>query len=210
MSSALIWGASGGMGQALIEHLSAQEWTTYAAARHSSRIPTIADNIYEFQANDEHSIQQVVLQVAQQAGEVDLMVYAAGTLTYEKIGDMSLDGWLNTLHSNLTGAFLVAKHGLPLLANNGHMVFIGAYVDHLRLPKMGAYAAAKAGLEELVTILSKENRRQRFTIVHPGAVNTPFWENVTFKMPADAKSPTQVAQDILQYHLSGKMGILNL
>jgi NAD(P)-dependent dehydrogenase (short-subunit alcohol dehydrogenase family) len=123
---------------------------------------------------------------------------------------MPLEGWLNTFHSNLTGAFLMAKHGLPLLANNGHMMFIGAYVDHLRLPKMGAYAAAKAGLEELVTILGKENRRQRFTIVHPGAVNTPFWENVTFKMPADAKPPAQVAQDILQYHQSGKMGILNL
>ena len=124
---------------------------------------------------------------------------------YEK---MSPPSWNAVFHSNLTGAFLTAHQTLHLVNAGGQVAFIGAYVDHLILPKMGAYAAAKAGLETLVSVLQKENRKLNLTLVKPGAVDTLFWENAPFKMPADAKSPEIVANSLLDQYKKGERGTL--
>ena len=210
MPVALIWGASGGMGASLVTLLKSKGWTIYAAARNSEAVSDDVELCVEFDANDPHSIEAALMRVAQETDGVDLVVYAAGGLTYDKLDAMSYEDWQSTMNSNVNGAFWAAQHSLNLLVQGGHMVFIGAYVDHLRLPKMGAYAAAKAALAELVSVLAKENRRQRFTVVRPGAVDTAFWEQVGFKKPADAKSPDQVAQAILAHYEAGESGDLNL
>lgn len=210
MPNALIWGASGGIGSALVQALKSREWQVVAVARHTEHIPDIADHTYEFNASDEHSFQQVAMFAAQEVSEFDLVVYAVGDLTYEKLDRMAYEGWQDTINSNLNGAFLAAHHSLPLLKKGGHMFFIGAYIDHVRLPKMGAYAVAKAGLEELVNLLAKENRRKNFTLVRPGAVDTNFWEQVSFSKPDDAKAPTVVAQAIIDHYQSEADGALDL
>jgi 3-oxoacyl-[acyl-carrier protein] reductase len=125
------------------------------------------------------------------------MVYAVGELTYAKMDEMQIESWDMTIQSNLTGAYLVTAAALPIMNVGGNLVFIGAYLDHLHLPKMGAYVASKAGLQELVAVLAKENRKYKFTLVRPGPVDTPFWEQVALRLPADAKPPRQVAQAIV-------------
>jgi short-subunit dehydrogenase len=99
---------------------------------------------------------------------------------------------------------------IHLINEGGQATFIGAYIDHLILPKMGAYAAAKAGLETLVDILQKEHRKVNFTLVKPGAVDTPFWQNAPFKMPGNAKSPEAVAEAIVAQYRQGARGVLAL
>ncbi len=210
MGSALIWGASGGIGAALVAHLGSMGWQVYGAARHTSRIPRSAQLALDFDADYEHSFEAVTMRVAQETTELDLMVYAVGDVAYAKLSEMGLKGWHATLQSNLTGAYLAALYGLDLLKEGGHLVYIGAYLDHIRLPKMGAYVAAKAGLAELVTVLQKEHRKHRFTVVRPGATATGFWDKVTLKLPADAKQPNQVAAAIVQHHINGGSGDLDL
>ncbi len=211
MPNALIWGASSGMGQALVNQLSDAGWTTYAVARDTSKIPSTADYTYEFDADSPDSISQACFLVSQQVdGVVDLTVYFSGNLAYDKLDAIGYDGWMATMNSNLNGAFLCATESLHLMEKGGHLMFIGAYIDHIRLPKMGAYAVAKAALAELVTMLRKENRRMNISIIRPGAVDTPFWEQVSFKKPDDAKSPDVIAQTIIQHYDSNKGDDINL
>jgi len=75
---------------------------------------------------------------------------------------------------------------------------------------LSAYAAAKAGLEDFVIALSKEQRKKRFTVVRPGAVDTPLWEKVTLKLPSGAASPKKVAIKILEAYQNGHDGKLDL
>lgn len=210
MATAMIWGASGGIGQALVAGFKGRDWRVIAVARDASRIPPEADLSVEFEANSPAAIATAIHAAAMETDAIDCCVYAAGSLAYNKVSDMTDENWYATLHSNLTGAFLVAQHSLPLLRQGGSMLFIGAYVEHLQLPKMAAYAAAKAGLAELVNVLAKENRRHRFAVVRPGAVDTPFWQQVSFKMPADAKAPQVVAEAIVDYASAGTTGDINL
>lgn len=211
MPEALIWGASGGIGGALVTALKSANWRVFAAARDQARIPAGADVRLPFDAAAESSIAEAALVIAHETSGLDLMVYAAGELEAEKLLDLSTAGWQSTLDANLTGAYLAARSSLNLMREGGHMVFIGAYVEQILLPKLGAYAAAKAALVPFVTILAKENRKRKFTLVRPPAVNTPFWQHLPFSLPDDKKlSPEQVAAAILAHVQSGASGELNL
>jgi NAD(P)-dependent dehydrogenase (short-subunit alcohol dehydrogenase family) len=210
MPDALIWGASGGIGQALVSELDVAGWRIFAAARDKATIPSVAYESYRFDAADQSAIKDIAKDLAHKTGGLDLWVYAAGELQASLIRKMGPDAWSAVLRSNLDGAFLTASQTVHLVKDGGQATFIGAYVDHLILPKMGAYAVAKAGLEPLVQVLQKENRKVNFTLVKPGAVDTDFWKNAPFKMPADAKSPTVVAQAIITQFESGKSGVLAL
>ncbi|MBN2472133.1 MAG: SDR family NAD(P)-dependent oxidoreductase [Anaerolineae bacterium] len=210
MADALIWGASGGIGQALVRTLKEQGWRVLAAARETSRIPGEADFTYYFDAALPHTINETQLLVAQDSPGLDLVIYAAGDLRPDLLKSASVDDWAAVMHANLSGAFLVASKSLYLLNDGGHMMVMGAYVDHVVLPKMAAYAVAKAGLETMIAVLRKENRKHKFTVVRPGAVDTPFWEKAPFKKPADAKSPEAVAQAIVAHYRTGENIDLNL
>ncbi len=210
MPQALIWGASGGIGSALVRNLKGGGWVVYAAARDESRIPAEADLALTFGAGSEYSIQTAVTGVAYDTSELDLVVYAAGGLTASTVSDFAADDWQAVIDANLTGAYLCAKHSLPLLKPGGHMVFIGAYTEKITLPRFAAYAGAKAALETFVSVLAKENRRQKFTLVKVGAVDTPFWQHVPFALPKTALSPDGLAAQLLERVTSDVSGVVEL
>lgn len=210
MPEALIWGASGGIGSALVTHLKSWGWTVFAAARDERRIPPAADFTCRFDAAAPHTIASIPAMIAPQSDGLDLMVYAAGALRAGLLEQLDAESFAQVLNSNVTGAYLAAQASLPLMKAGGHLVFIGAYIEHLLLPKMGAYAAAKAALAPLVTVLQKENRKLRFTLLRPGPVDTPFWQHAPFRLPKDARAPQMIAEAILTQHESGASGELNL
>jgi 3-oxoacyl-[acyl-carrier protein] reductase len=210
MPEALIWGAAGGMGQALVNQLISAGWRVFAASRNTEAIPDGVQERYNFDAANPDDIKEIAINLAYETNGLDLWVYAAGELQADLLGKMTPQAWSTVLDSNLNGAFLAISHTVHLLNEGAQAAFIGAYVDHLILPKMGAYAVAKAGLEPLISVLQKENRKLNFTLVKPGAVDTAFWQNAPFKMPADAKSPDIVAQAIIDQYQQGARGVLAL
>lgn len=209
MPEALIWGASGGIGSAIVTLLREKGWRLFAAARDESRVPP-ADLICTFDAANDYSFKETAMKVAHESNGIDLVVYAAGGLVAAPVADINSDGWSAVIESNLSGAMRSAQVSVPLMKEGGHMMFIGAYIDHLILPKFAAYAAAKAGLEPLIGILAKEHRKHKFTVVHPGAVATAFWDNAPFSLPKTAKQPLIVAEAILARWESGESGKLDL
>jgi len=210
MPDALIWGAAGGMGQALINQLNNAGWRVFAASRDKDAIPDGVFERYRFNATDYNAIRDIAIDLAHQTSGLDLWVYAAGELQADLLSKMSPNAWSAVLDSNLNGAFLTISQTVHLIKDNGQAAFIGAYIDHLILPKMGAYAVAKAGLEPMVSVLQKENRKINFTLVKPGAVATNFWENAPFRMPTNAKSADIVAQAIVAQYENRQRGILAL
>lgn len=211
MPEALIWGASGGIGRALVTQLKAEGWRVYGAARNEENIPAEADATYPFDANDPQSVEQVALLLAQDIEDsLDLMVYAAGGVVPGPFDKLDPAGWQATMAANLDGAYLAARSSLNLLSKTGQMMFIGAYVHKITLPRMGAYATAKAGLETMVAILQKENRKRPITLVRPPAVDTDFWDNVPFSKPESALDPAEVAAAMLRHAAEGGGGSLDL
>jgi NAD(P)-dependent dehydrogenase (short-subunit alcohol dehydrogenase family) len=198
------------MGRALVQVLRQDGWRVFAAARDTSRIPDGVYRRYRFDASDHGTIKAIAIDLAHETEGLNIWAYAAGQLRADLLHKMTPAHWNDVLHSNLNGAFLTATQTIHLVREGGQVAFIGAYVDHLHLPKMGAYAAAKAGLEAFVAVLQKENRKLNVTLVKPGAVATPFWENAPFKIPAEAKSPEVFAAALLAQYKQEERGTLAL
>ncbi len=210
MPEALVWGASGGIGGALVSLLAEQGWKAYAAARREQNVPAVAAASFPFEASDPYSVDSAALSVAQDSAGLDLVVYAAGGLVAQTLDSFDPAAWRAVIDANLTGAFLTAKASIPLLKEGGHIMLLGAYVDKITLPRFSAYTAAKAGLESLATILQKEQRKLKVTLVRLPAVDTPFWLNAPFKLPAGALRPESVAQAMYERWQSGASGPLDL
>lgn len=210
MPTAFIWGASGGIGSAIVRHLKANNWTVYGAARNPGNIPGEADDTFTFNASNPESYKEIALLLAQQEAELDLVVYAAGGIQAGTLEDLGPQKWGQVLDANLNGAYLGVQSLLHLVPKGGHVMVVGAYVHKVTLPKFGAYTTAKAALEPMMTIFAKENRRKHFTLVRPPAVASPFWENVPFNLPDGALQPEAVAAAVLQQYEAGKDGVLDL
>ncbi len=210
--TAMIWGANGGIGRALVSQLTTAGW----------QILTVCRDVGPFEEDDsvialemthitaEASLQQVVMEAGYEIDAVDLWVYTVGDITSAKVADMSLTGWQKIIDANLTGAFLATNRSLPLLAPKAHLMFVGAVQERLRLPGLAAYAAAKAGLEAFAEALRKELRKHPVTVVRPGAVDTSFWDKVPLKLPKDAMTPAKVADKMIEAYEAKHKGLLDL
>ena len=208
--TALIWGAGGGIGRALVEKLSDQGWKTIAISRDSSELISLTDHVIEADVAEPRDVEAAVYAAAMETESVDLWIYAVGDITSAKVGDMDDGSWARILNANLSGAYLATHHSLPLLTEDAHLIYLGAVSERLRLPGLSAYAAAKAGLEAFGEALGKEERKKRVTVVRPGAVATSLWDKVPMKVPADAPTPAKVAGRILEASESGHKGVLDL
>lgn len=212
MKTALIWGAGGDIGRALVKQLVADNWTVHAVAHRpgDAILADLTPHVIDADVAVPYEVQMAITTVSQEATQIDLAIYAAGDITSTKVSEMTPEAWGRILDANLTGACLTTHYSLPLLADDAHLVFVGAISERLRLPGLSAYSAAKAGLEAFVEALGKEERKRRVTLVRPAAVKTSFWEKVPFSMPANALSPETVASRILEAYGQGHKGTLDL
>jgi NAD(P)-dependent dehydrogenase (short-subunit alcohol dehydrogenase family) len=210
MKTAMVWGAGGSIGRALVTQLVSEDWSVVALTHQPTNLADLTPHVINTDVASPYEVELAIATTSQIVDEVDLWVYAVGDITSSKTVDMSPDAWLRIIDANLTGAFLTTHYSLPLLAGDAHLVYLGAISEQLRLPGLAAYAAAKVGLEAFAEALGKEERKRRVTVVRPGAVNTPFWEKVPLRLPTSALSPDAVAQHIVDAHQQGHKGLLNL
>lgn len=210
MAGAMIWGASGGIGRALVSTLVAEGWDVVGVCRQDTELDALTPHVIAADVTVELDVRQAVMAAAQSVGEVALWIYSVGDIASTKVGDTDLATWQRLVGANLDGAFLATRHSLPLLSDDAHLIYLGARHERLRLPGLGAYAAAKAGLEAFAEALAKEERRKRVTVVRPGAVDTPLWDKTPLRLPKDALSPQAVAAQIMQAHHQGHKGVLDI
>lgn len=210
MKTAMIWGAAGGIGQALVDELVAQQWNVVAISRHDELMSGTATYSIYADISDAFSVQRATQAAAFEVTGVDLWAYTAGDIIVSPVGEMKPDAWNRILSANLTGAYLAMHYSLPLLAPEAHIFFVGAISERLRLPGFSAYAAGKAGIEAFAESLRKEQRGRRVTTVRPSAVATPFWERLPLNMPNGAVPASKIAAKMMAAYDEGHTGVLDL
>lgn len=197
--SAVIIGATGGIGRALVNQLSesGSHDVIHALSRSGggdwdSRVQTGRIDIL-----DEASIEAAAKAVAE-AGTPELVIVATGilsdgdTLQPEKTWrHQSMDAYERVFRLNTFGPGLVAKHFLPIMPRDGRAVFaaLSARVGSIGDNGFGgwhAYRASKAALNMLIRNFAIEWTRKNDQSIcvglHPGTVDTelskPFQSNV--------------------------------
>lgn len=86
--------------------------------------------------------------------------------------------WRQTLDTNLVGAYLTAKIGIPYLRQRGggHLIVLGSGMGQRGMPGSSAYSCSKAGVSMLVKVLAEELREHGISVneLIPGPVDTGF------------------------------------
>lgn len=190
---AIVTGASAGIGRATAKLFAKEGAKVVVAARRAAELETLVAEIAgeggeaAYLAGDVQSedfAKALVALAVSRFGRLDIAFNNAGIL-----GEMgpttgiSEAGWNTALATNLTSAFLGAKHQIPamLKQGGGSIIFTSTFVGYsFAFPGTAAYAASKAGLIGLTQALAAEYGAQglRVNAVLPGAVDTEMYRDM--------------------------------
>ena len=186
---AIVTGASSGIGRATATLFAQEGAKVVVSARRQAALDALVAEIeadggravaVAGDVRDEGLAAALVNAAVRRFGGLDIAFNNAGTVgEMAPVPELSLAGWRDTVETNLTSAFLAAKHQLPAMIarGGGSLVFTSTFVGHtVGFPGMGAYAASKAGMIGLVKVIAAEFGAKgiRANAILPGGTDTPM------------------------------------
>lgn len=186
---ALITGASSGIGHAAARLFAREGARVVVTARRQKELDELVRAIVQADGQavalagdvtDEGFAQALVDLAAREFGGLDIAFNNAGTLgDSAPLPEISRTTWDHVIATNLTSAYLAARHQVPAMVarGGGSIIFTSSFVGHtVGFPGMGAYAASKAGLVALAQVLAAEFGAEgvRANALLPGGTDTPM------------------------------------
>ncbi|TWB52913.1 SDR family NAD(P)-dependent oxidoreductase [Nitrospirillum viridazoti] len=184
--TALVTGASGGIGAAIAKALAAGGATVIVHYRGN---PQKADQVVaEIAATggkawpasadiaDPEAIAGLFAAIGQRHDRLDIVVNGAGVFAAHPLSAVTAEHFNHLFGINVLGLLLVTQAALPLFGDDGGSIInIGSLSGSMASPGQSIYAGTKGAVDAITRSLSKElgPRRIRVNAVNPGAVETP-------------------------------------
>jgi 3-oxoacyl-[acyl-carrier protein] reductase len=189
--TALVTGASRGIGEAVARTLAAQGARVVVAARSAERLEQLAAEIAEaggearalaLDLGEPAAVPAALAALPDDWREVDVLVNNAGITADNLLARMSLDDWERVLRTNLTGAYAVTKELLRGMMRRrwGRIVSVSSVVGLMGNAGQANYAASKAGLVGFSKSLARElgSRNITVNVVAPGYIETAMTQSL--------------------------------
>jgi NAD(P)-dependent dehydrogenase (short-subunit alcohol dehydrogenase family) len=211
--SAIITGATSGMGRATALLLAREGASVVASGRDDLRGRSLVEEIraeggrVEFVPGDvglPGTNERLVDTCSRVFGGVDTIVCFAGMLGLGSITGVPLETWRQTLAVNLDAVFYLLRSGLPAMkASGGGSVVIGGSIAALKgFPNHAAYCASKGALLALVRQVAIDYGPDiRINVICPGPVDTPLIWDSAAAFPDPSKAVSDVARKTLRKRL---------
>lgn len=170
--TALITGASGGIGSAIAEAL-APTHALLLAGRPSPRLDAVAQRLGATTWPLDLTDADAIATAAEVLTELDVLVHNAGVAYPGRVAESTAEQWRATLEVNVTGAVALTLALLPALrAARGQVVFVNSGAGLNVSPGLASYSASKFALRAFADSLRADEPLLRVTSVHPGRVDT--------------------------------------
>jgi NAD(P)-dependent dehydrogenase (short-subunit alcohol dehydrogenase family) len=172
--TALVTGASSGIGAAVAEALAARGWRVYGTSRNPDAVehPIPGVEYLALDLADAASIEAC----AAAAGRVDVLVNNAGESQSGPLEELPMDAIERLFRTNVFGAVRLTQMLLPGMRARGYgrIVMVGSMLASFPLAYRSSYVAAKAALRGFASASRREVLRYGvgITTVEPGSVNT--------------------------------------
>ena len=185
--TALITGASGGIGRAVAKRLAkdgfnlvlhyagnpakAEELVT-EIAKESTKAVTIKADV-----TSAAEVESLFNSSISQFGQIDVVVHLAGIMPLFPISSGDVEAFDKVISTNLRGTFLVLSQAAQHMTSGGRIIAFSSSVLAKSFPNYGAYIASKLGVEGLVRVLANELRGRNITVnaVAPGPTATDLF-----------------------------------
>jgi 3-oxoacyl-[acyl-carrier protein] reductase len=191
--TALVTGASQGIGEAIARRLVAQGARVVAAARNEQKLQALAAELGEgclpfaLDVSRTAEIAERIKALPDAFSAIDILVNNAGITQDNLLARMTQEQWDDVLRTNLTGAFALSRELVRGMMRKrwGRVISVGSVVGLMGNPGQANYAAAKAGLIGFSKALAKElgSRNITVNVVAPGYIETAM----TAALPDDVK-----------------------
>jgi 3-oxoacyl-[acyl-carrier protein] reductase len=185
-ASALVTGASRGIGRAIALALSAAGASVTAVARTASDLDALVGEIqgrggravaHAGDIRDARVCTAAVARAREAHGRLQILVNNAGVGSHAPVAETTDEAWQSILETNLGAVFRLTRAALPQLAEGGgHVFMISSLAGQNAIAGMAAYCASKAALDQFAACLMLEVRHQgvKVTTLAPGSVDTDF------------------------------------
>jgi short-subunit dehydrogenase len=228
MTTALITGASSGIGAVFAEKLAASQHDLVLVARSRDKLQALGDRL-----SQQHGIQTTVIaqdltaadgpkqvwdQLAQQNIQVDMLINNAGYGTYGEFATGELDNHLNMIQLNVMALVDLAHRCLQEMKarGSGSIVNIGSTASFQSLPYLGVYAATKAFVLSFSEALWQECKPYGVKVlaVCPGPTETEFFKVADFpaslgeQVGQNYASPEAVVDEALKALEKGQANVV--
>jgi 7-alpha-hydroxysteroid dehydrogenase len=190
---AIVTGAGKGIGKAVAEGLAQQGAHVVCVARSQADIDATAELVKGYgvkalaiacDVRHEDQLQNLVAQTVEAFGGIDIVINNAGAPgkgfgSIEKVDKARFE---HTIDINLTSAYTLIHHCLPYLRKSAlaNIVNVSSALSWMVDKNFSAYAAAKAGMNQMTKVMSYELAPHiRVNAVAPGAIETPSTSFIT-------------------------------
>jgi NAD(P)-dependent dehydrogenase (short-subunit alcohol dehydrogenase family) len=205
--TALITGATRGIGLAIARALAAQHCNLILTGRDESALRRISRELastkitilaHPCDLRAPQSIDDLFRAIRHQFKRIDILVNNAGiahaNLTVDKI---PLPLWQDVINTNLTGTFLVTQSALPMMRRGATIVNNLSVVANRVFAGSSAYAASKHGALGLTNTLREELRPKGIRVIAllPGATDTDIWNTFWPEAPRKKMMSTATLAD---------------
>lgn len=192
--TALVTGASQGIGESIARHLAGQGARVVVAARSLDKLETLAESmrtdgaeahVLQLDLTDSEAISDLVKALPKPFADVDILVNNAGITADNIFVRMKMEEWESVLRVNLTGAFAITRavsRGM-MRRRWGRIISISSVVGLMGNAGQANYAAAKAGLVGFSKSLAREIAQRNVTVnvVAPGFIETAMTDQIPEK-----------------------------
>ncbi len=214
----LVTGASSGIGLATAVAASRAGHHVVLAARDEAALQRAEDlcraagaastRVVPTDVGEDADVRRCVAEALEVTGHLDVVVNAAGVVSYGRTEVIPLEVFDAVVRTNLLGAVNLARHVVPVLRGQQHgtFVLVGSVIGHIGVPGMSPYVVSKWA-RALARQLQLENRDLRGLYVvylAPGGVDTPIhrlagnYAGYVGRPPPPVTTPERVAARILR------------
>ncbi len=187
----IVTGASGGIGNSIVEKLSNSGAKILATGTKIEKLEELKSkykniNILKFDISQNTKIEEFVENATKElGGSLDCIVNNAG-LTQDNLAiRMSFDEWKKVIDVNLTSTFLLSKYAIKKMLKNksGKIVNITSVVGHTGNLGQANYTASKAGIIAMSKSLAIEYAKKNINIncISPGFIKTAMTDKIDEK-----------------------------
>ena len=187
--TALVTGASGGIGAAIATTLHAQGASVVLHGTREERLAALkaalGERAHIVTANlgDREAVANIIAEATEKAGPISILVNNAGITRDNLAMRMKEEEWDAVIDVNLTASMILCRAAMRgmMKARHGRIISISSIVGVIGNPGQSNYAASKAGMIGYSKALAQEvaSRGVTVNVIAPGFIETPMTDELS-------------------------------